>query len=191
MKLGVIVLGIMLLLPGIGWSQDAVPGTPQPPAPAFEPQMPRTPAPPAPPAPPGRELGRWWKNSQIVSQLQLSEAQIEKIEQVFLDHRLKLIDLKADVERNEARLQPLIEADQIDEAKVSAQLDQLLAARGRLEKANIMMMLSIRKVLSVEQWKKLEEIQHRHEGMPMRMRPPGPHSAPAPAPPRPPEPPEL
>ncbi|MBI3670742.1 MAG: periplasmic heavy metal sensor [Acidobacteria bacterium] len=116
---------------------------------------------PAPP-PPGAGLGKWWKNSEIVRELGLSEAQTNQIEQVFFEQRLKLIDLRAELERQETRLQPLIEADQPDEAKVSAQIDQVLAARGRLEKANAMMMLAIRRVLSVEQWKKLQSLQEKH-----------------------------
>jgi Spy/CpxP family protein refolding chaperone len=135
----------------------------------------RTPAPAGMPMQhPGPDLGKWWKNSEVVKEIQLTDSQINQIEQTFLDFRLKLIDLRADVERQEAKLQPLIEADQPDEAKVGAQLDLLLAARGRLEKANAMMMLSIRKILSVEQWKKLEEIKARRE---MRLRTPMPHEA--------------
>jgi Spy/CpxP family protein refolding chaperone len=86
----------------------------------------------------------------------------------------------------------LIEADQPDEGKVGAQIDQVLAARGRLEKANALMMLSIRRVLTVEQWKKLQTIQqdrermhHRMMGPPFATPPPG--VAPTPMPPRPPQ----
>ena len=142
--------------------------------------------PPGPPHPP--DLGKWWKNSEIVRELQLNEAQANQIEQTFLEQRLKLIDLRAELEKQEARLQPLIEADQPDESKVSAQIDQVLAARGRLEKANALMMLSIRRVLSVEQWKKLQAIQQERERMERRrMGPPnGPPPGAAP-PPRPPE----
>lgn len=138
---------------------------PQAPAPAPPPggQM-RRPAPaPAPrPGPMGPDLGKWWKNSDVARELALTDAQTAQIEQTFFDHRMKLIDLNADVQRNEARLQPLIEADTVDEAKIGAQLDSLLAARSRLEKANVMMMLSIRKVLSVEQWKRLERVKEQH-----------------------------
>ena len=120
------------------------------------PMMERTPG-------PHPDLGKWWKDSAVAAELGLSEQQVTQIEQTFLDHRLKLIDLNADVQRNEARLQPLMEADQVDEAKISAQMDQMLAARSRLEKANMMMMISIRKVLTVEQWKRLEEIRSERE----------------------------
>ncbi len=145
-----------------------------------------------PPGPPPPDLGKWWKNSEIVRELQLSEGQSKQIEQTFLEHRLKLIDLRAELEKQEARLQPLIEADQPEEAKVSAQIDQVLAARGRLEKANAMMMLAIRRALTVEQWRKLQAMQqerermhHRMMGQPFGPAPPAPPHAQAP--PRPPE----
>jgi len=106
-------------------------------------------------------FGAWWKNSEVVKELQLSDAQVKQIEQTFLDYRLKLIDLRADVERQETKLQPLLEADQPNEQQVGSQVDAVVAARGKLEKTNTMMMLAIRHVLSVEQWKKLKTIQHR------------------------------
>jgi len=106
-------------------------------------------------------FGTWWKNSEVVKELQLSDAQVKQIEQTFLDYRLKLIDLRADVERQETKLQPLLEADQPNEQQVSSQVDAVVAARGKLEKTNTMMMLAIRRVLSVEQWKKLQAIEHR------------------------------
>ncbi len=155
----------------------------------------------APPMPPGPHapLGKWWKNSDVVKELQLSDAQIKQIEQTFLDYRMKLIDLRADVERRELKLQPLIEADRPDEQQVGTQVDAVLAARAKLEKTNTMMMLAIRRALSVEQWKKLQAIQQKREGpffthfggpgakmrndvIYMRRSPDGPDSAPLPPP---------
>ncbi len=152
--------------------------------------------------PPGMH-GRWWKNSDVVKELQLTDAQIKQIEQTFLDYRLKLIDLHADVERQEAKLQPLLEADQPNEQQVGSQVDAVIAARGKLEKTNTLMMLAIRRVLTVDQWKKLQAmhqkqavfIRHGH-GMPpddgnmfyfrrAPMGPPSPPDAPAPNPPSP------
>jgi len=102
--------------------------------------------------------GAWWKNSEIVSKVQLSDEQVKKISQTFLDHKLKLIDLQADLEKQELRLQPLMDVDQPDESRVGTQIDLITAARGRLEKENAMMMLDIRRWLTVEQWKKLKSL---------------------------------
>ena len=134
------------------------------------------PQPPHPPGPPpGPDLGKWWKDSEIAGALGLRDAQTKKIEEVFFEHRIKLIDLRAELERQETRLQPLLEADQPDETKVGAQIDLVLASRGRLEKTNAMMMLAIRKVLTTEQWRKLESIKHERE---RRMAPPHPPAVP-------------
>jgi protein CpxP len=141
-------------------------------------------------------FGTWWKNSEVVKELQLTDAQVKQIEQTFLDYRLKLIDLRADLERQETKLQPLLETDQPNEQQVGSQVDAVVAARGRLEKTNTMMMLAIRRVLSVEQWKKLQSIHHRHAEGHMRdgMGPGGhdehfrgPRRSEAPEPPTPPE----
>ncbi len=113
---------------------------------------------------PGMGLGAWWKNSDIVSKLQLTDEQVKKISQTYLDHKLKLIDLQADLEKQELRLQPLMDMDQPDAGKVGAQIDLITAARGRLEKENAMMMLDIRRWLSVEQWKKLKSLEASEEG---------------------------
>ncbi|HSA91869.1 MAG TPA: Spy/CpxP family protein refolding chaperone [Terriglobales bacterium] len=135
----------------------------------------RTPAPPAPPGHPHPHgLGKWWKDSKVAAELKLSETQIKEIEQTFLEHRLKLIDLRANLEREETKLQPLVEADQPDEGQVGAQIDRVVAARGQLEKANTMMMLAIRRVLTVEQWKKLQSIKGERDRVFFF------HSAPAP-----------
>jgi Spy/CpxP family protein refolding chaperone len=205
----------LFLVPFIAWAQTnpnaAAPDAGEmPPGPASAQLQAPTPPPPAgmpmlrmhrggppgapfgPPAGPG--LGAWWKNSDIVSKLQLSEEQVKKIEQTFLDHRLKLIDLQADLEKQELRLHPLLDVDQPDEAKVSAQIDLITAARGRLEKENAMMMLAIRRELTVAQWKKLqamrEERRPRAEGIHFRTGgpvPPPPGDVPK-GPPEPPQP---
>ena len=108
-------------------------------------------------------LGAWSKNSNIVSKLQLSEDQVKKIEQTYLDHKLKLIDLQRSLEKNELRLQPLLDADHPDQGKVGTQIDLITTVRGKLEKENAMMMLAIRSQLTVEQWKKLKSLQSVEE----------------------------
>lgn len=107
--------------------------------------------------------GAWWKNSEVVRKVSLSDEQVRKISQTYLDHKLKLIDLQADLEKQELRLQPLMDVDQPDETKVGSQIDLISAARGKLEKENALMMLDIRRWLSVEQWKKLKSLEPPEE----------------------------
>ena len=103
--------------------------------------------------------GQWWKDSKMAQQVQVSDNQIQEIEQIFREHRLRLIDLFANVQRQETMLEPLISADNPDDSLVENQIDKIAAARGELEKANARMLLSIRRVLTLEQWKKLQSLE--------------------------------
>ena len=113
------------------------------------------------PMPPVRGFGgSWWKNSELTEKLKLTDQQKQQLENTFLDYRLKLVDLRANVEREELKLQPLMDADQLNETQISSQLDTLLAARMKLEKTNAMMNVSMRKVLTAEQWTQLRSMRH-------------------------------
>jgi Spy/CpxP family protein refolding chaperone len=105
-----------------------------------------------------REMGKWWQNPDIVSKLQLTDAQVTQLNQVFYNHKLKLIDYGAEMEKADLKLQTLLDADQPDESQVSAQVDQVLAARGKLEREFTMMNLNLRKQLSLDQWRQLKTL---------------------------------
>jgi Spy/CpxP family protein refolding chaperone len=103
-----------------------------------------------------RDLGKWWQNADIVKKLQLTDSQISQLDQIFYDHRLRLIDYGADMEKRDLKLQTLLDADVPDEAQINAQVDQVLDARGKLEREATMMNLDLRKVLSLPQWRQLK-----------------------------------
>jgi len=124
------------------------------------------------------EMGKWWQNPDVASKLQLSDAQVSQLNQVFYNHKLKLIDYGAEMEKQDLKLQNLLDADQPDESQVSSQVDQVLAARGKLEREFTMMNLDLRKQLSLPQWRQLKTM-HGGAGGPgnyffMRFKGPGP-----------------
>jgi Spy/CpxP family protein refolding chaperone len=134
----------------------------------------------------GMPMGKWWKNAEIVKELQLSDDQLQRLEKTFQDSRLHLIDLHAALQKEEAQLEPLIESDNPNESQVDAQIDKVASARAELEKAHTRMLLDVRKILSADQWKKLHSMPG-HFG-PMGMHPS--MGAELPAPPPTPEPPK-
>jgi Spy/CpxP family protein refolding chaperone len=105
-----------------------------------------------------RQMGKWWENPELVSKLQLTESQVTQLNQIFYDHRMKLIDYGAEMEKQDLKLQTLLDADQPNESQVSSQVDQVLAARGKIEREYTMMNLAQRKVLTVDQWKQLKAL---------------------------------
>jgi protein CpxP len=114
-------------------------------------------------------FGRWWDNPNVAQKLGLSTDQQKKMDDIFQQSRLKLIDQHAAVEKEEAILEPLIAADQPDEGHVLAQIDKVAQARAELEKANARMLLGLRRTLTAEQWKTLQTmvpgLREGHRGM--------------------------
>ena len=100
--------------------------------------------------------GIWWKNPDIVQKLTITPDQQKRMDDIFQQSRLQLIDLKAAVEREEVLLEPMLAANPPDTNKVLAQIDRAAQARAELEKANARMLLGIRTVLTPDQWTKLQ-----------------------------------
>lgn len=111
-----------------------------------------------------REMGKWWQNQDVVSKLGLTDSQVTQLNQVFYNHKMKLIDYGADMEKQDLKLQTLLDADQPDEAQVNSQVDQVLNARGKLEREFTAMNLDLRKQLSLEQWRQLKTIHGANGG---------------------------
>lgn len=105
------------------------------------------------------ELGKWWKNSEVVRKLHLSESQVSGIEQVFLQHRVGLAEANSELKRREESLRDLMESDDPDEAAVLAETEAVAVARAALERSNAAMMVGIRRRLTAEQWQKLKTLQ--------------------------------
>jgi Spy/CpxP family protein refolding chaperone len=158
-------------------------------------QQPDAPAPPPPPNQPRKMVyqhgatndgmhsglrigppGMWWKNPDIVQKLAITPDQQKRMDDIFQQSRLQLIDLKAAVEKEEVQLEPMLAANPPDTNKILAQIDRAAQARAELEKANARMLLGIRTVLTPDQWTKLqaEERGNRRMMFRDRQRPDGP-----------------
>ena len=133
----------------------------------------------------GGPPGKFWENPDVVRRLNLTADQQKKLDDVFQQSRLKLIDLHAALEKEEAMLEPLMRASQPDDSKVLPEIDKIAQARAELEKANARMLLGIRHVLTPEQWETMQrdQMQQRPGPRPRELRPGQP---PPPAPPMPP-----
>lgn len=130
--------------------------------------------------PPMELLSQWWKNPELAAELRLTDAQIKQLDDANMKTKLALIDTAADGLKALTRAQALLDADQFDEAAFNQQVTALSSNAANLVKNFGQMAVTIRGVLSAEQWKKLEALHHAHRPMmpPRPMRP-----APTPAPP--------
>jgi len=124
--------------------------------------------------------GRWWDDAPFADKIGIAADQKKKMDDIFTANRLKLIDLMAALQKEEVIMEPLVQADPPDEAKVLSQIDRVAQARAELEKANARMLFELRRQLNHDQWTKLQaERPPAHEGR-------GPRKGPGDAPGKPP-----
>src|SRR6266571_3390764 len=124
--------GLLLILTGAmalaqpGPQGPGAPPPPAPPQPGVAPQAPRAPQamrapePPEPPLPfqphrPPMERalhspapGKWWHDPGLAQKLALTSDQQKKMDDIFQQHRLKLIDLNATLQKEETIMEPLV-----------------------------------------------------------------------------------
>ncbi len=100
--------------------------------------------------------GRWWDDPAFAEKIGITADQKKKMDDIFTANRLKLIDLVAAVQKEEVIMEPLVQADPPDEAKVLAQIDKVAQGRAELEKANTRMLFDLRRQLNHDQWVKLQ-----------------------------------
>src|SRR5580692_10490588 len=109
--------------------------------------------------------GMWWHNPDLIQKLNLTPDQQKRMDDILQQSRLQLIDLRANVEKQEVLMEPMLAANPPDTNKILAQIDQAAQARAELEKANAKMLLGIRNVLTPDQWTKLQAEQREHRRM--------------------------
>jgi Spy/CpxP family protein refolding chaperone len=113
---------------------------------------------------PRGDHGRWWNDAHAIEKFKLTDTQRKAMDDIYLQHRLTLVDLHATLEKEEIAMEPLMRADQPDEGKILSQIDRVAQARAALEKANARMLLGLRRQLTPEQWKQLEADRASHHG---------------------------
>lgn len=98
----------------------------------------------------------WWNNPRMIERLKLTDDQRKAMDAILLQHREKLVDLRANLEKAELTMEPLMSADPPNDAAITAQIDKVVAARADLERANARFLLAIRDKLTADQWKQIQ-----------------------------------
>jgi TonB family protein len=103
-----------------------------------------------------RSQGAWWTNTATIARLGLTDDQKTKLEKTFENHRQDLAARTDTLNKEEAQLSKLLEADPLDRNAVFAQIDRVTQARSELERANSVMTMEMREVLTRAQWMQLQ-----------------------------------
>jgi len=96
------------------------------------------------------------KKTFMKTQLGLDDRQIEKIEELSYRADRARLDIHHELQKARLDLKHMMDADRPEEKAVFAQLEKIAALELDLKKNRIGLMLAIRKLLTPEQWEKME-----------------------------------
>jgi len=110
--------------------------------------------------PPELPEGKWWKLPRVAAEINLTDGQAREIENIFSRARPELIDRKAELEKRQGELQDAMDAN-ADRRAISTRVEAVENARAGLQKARILMVLDMKKVLKPDQWDRLVRMRER------------------------------
>lgn len=107
-----------------------------------------------PALPQNRANFAWW-NSEVVTDLNLSDAQRQQIRDTVASYRPKLIDARAEMQKAQGDLQDVLNSDHVDAAQAAPVIDKLAKAQAESTRVFTEMSIRLRAVLTLEQWREL------------------------------------
>jgi hypothetical protein len=99
--------------------------------------------------------GKWWRQQPMVTSLQLTEDQQEKLESVFRGSANELIDLKGEVEKANIALRGELDQPQLNRQNILRAATRLNEAQGRKFARELAMLVDMRGVLTDAQWNRM------------------------------------
>jgi Spy/CpxP family protein refolding chaperone len=101
-------------------------------------------------------LGKWWRMPHVAAQLNLNGIEKEQLDDLFIQNRRKMIDLKSALEKERLELGILMDKEPLDEDAVKGQFKKLGQARANLAAERFRFLLAVRKILGAERFQSLK-----------------------------------
>ena len=106
----------------------------------------------------GQEVpaGKWWYNTKIQKNLNLSQTEIDQLDDLFAKSRRKLIKLKSEVENEQFELDQLLGKKKVNDAEVKKQFKKLEKARNKLANERLQFVVGVRNILGRDRFQQLK-----------------------------------
>ncbi len=118
----------------------------------------------------GLPTGEFWLNAEVVAYAGITPDQVHRIADTYLQGTLKLIQLDANLQMEEARLEPMLAAVPMDTNAALAQIERIADDKAAIDKADARLAFGLRAALTPDQLTKLRAsnlhgVMQRHEDM--------------------------
>lgn len=115
--------------------------------------------------------GKWWRIPKVAEEINLSDEEKQRLDDVSLAFRRKAVDLRSRLEKERIELGVLFEKEQFDEAAVLAQFKKVESARGALALERFNVLLEVRKLLGRDRYERLKVKFKQFRGKKAKTRP--------------------
>ena len=114
--------------------------------------------------------GRWWRSPEFSRDMGLTDREKQILDDMFVKNRNALIDMKSDIEKEQLKLEDILEKDPVNESAARAQFKRIQERREKLAVERFKYILEVRKTLGPERFKiltgKFEEMKKKRHGRP-------------------------
>ncbi len=108
--------------------------------------------------------GKWWHIPRVAKELNLTDAEIEQLDEAFYKSRLNLIQLKSNVKREQFELETLIEEKTLNQDAALKQYKRLEKERTKLGTERFRFFVNIRKIVGYKRFQELMALKKlRHQ----------------------------
>ena len=109
----------------------------------------------------GLPPGKWWQRQAVVQELQLTNEQQNRLDEIFRDAANDLIDARGAIEKLQIAIRGELDKTQVRKTEILRLATQLSDARGKLFERELVMLLDMRTVLNDQQWAKMRRVLDR------------------------------
>ncbi len=107
-------------------------------------------------------MGKWWLNPRMSEQLKLTDKEVNKLNEQYVESHRKMIDLKSNVKKERFELSNLLDSEPMDEGAVKAQFKKLEKARNSLSSERIDNLIASRKILGKKRFQQVKQMFKSH-----------------------------
>ena len=100
--------------------------------------------------------GKWWLMPEMAKKLGLASEEQQKFDDLFVQSRRRMIDLKSDVEREHLELEMILDQQDFDESACMDRFKKFEDARTKLANERFGFLVEVRKLLGLDRYRRLK-----------------------------------
>jgi Spy/CpxP family protein refolding chaperone len=100
--------------------------------------------------------GKWWRMEEVAKKLDLTAGEQQKLEDLFVQSRRRMIDLKSDVEKKRLELEMILHQHDFDESACMDRFNKFQDARANVANERFRFLVEVRKLVGVDRYRQLE-----------------------------------